>query len=339
VQKADKPDIVRAWLRRIDEPCSLIYHRDGDGVCSAALFARELQRLRKKLMTATPNDMPGIGVSDSLLAEAKNPFLIFTDLAVDEMFTSKKLNELDSHILILDHHVPRKNLTGPKIMHINPRFTKPEIYQPASYLVYKIAKLPDLKWIAAVGVIADHGEEDCQDLMNKIKNEQTLALLSDSIAAAKAINGNNGIMEAFDIFVTADRPKDVLNSPLIRYVDKFKQELGTLEHDFLENATFFSKTNSKIYEVKSRYQITSSLANTLAAKNPNSVIILLKFGKMLKVSARCHSGRIDVAKLLRETVTGLGVGGGHERASGAAVPARHVEKFMERLREKLEFGF
>jgi single-stranded DNA-specific DHH superfamily exonuclease len=204
-----------------------------------------------------------------------------------------------------------------------------------------MTKLPSLKWIAATGVIADHGEEDCKDLLDGFtkKSIATLTILSEAIAAAKAVNRINGIREAFDIFVKANEPKEVFNSPLIRYVDIFKQELERLESDFRENATFFSKTNAILYEVRSKYQITSSLANSIADKRSDEVIILLRCGKMLKVSARCMSGRVDVAKLLHDLVKNIGVGGGHEKAAGAAVPARHAEEFMQRLHEKLEFGF
>ena len=82
----------------------------------------------------------------------------------------------------------------------------------------------------------------------------------------------------------------------------------------------------------------STISSLLSKKYPDAGIFAIRRNKEFRVSARCQTGRIDMAKLLKETTKGIGAGGGHERAAGASVPKKNGERFLESLRERLELG-
>ncbi|MFP4045603.1 MAG: DHHA1 domain-containing protein [Candidatus Aenigmatarchaeota archaeon] len=341
-------NITREFLGDIEDPI-VIYHRDADGVCSAAIMS-ELVGAN----TCLPNDGPGIQIMEELVGiinESKS--VVFVDLPVDQLDIIDKLNL--EKIFVLDHHPPEKDLSDGNILHINPRFEDDEIYQPAAYLSYQVAKneLENIGWKAGVGVVGDHGVEDCGDLMEDIRKERpelignrklnyeelkdsTLGTIAEMIDAAKVVKRMEGIKTAFNTIQKAEDPNDVYKTKLTKYYEKYKKELEKIKDRFREEAEYFPDANAYLFCFENIYSLTSTLSNQVADENPEAIVIIGKQEDGLKLSARCQSGRINVAEVLKESAEGLGNAGGHPQASGGYIPDGKVDVFLERLRHKLE---
>lgn len=313
--------------------CSLVYHTDADGVCSAALMSKFL---KDKIKLASPNDSYGIQISEDLtnsLNEIKCN--IFVDLAVNQWDYSK----LKSNVLIIDHHTTKVDLNEEKnFIHINPRIKNPDVYLPASYLVYKLLTEMDKKmekyaWIAAIGIIGDKGDH------SKIKFKEKyddLKFLADVIEANKGVYGRKGIIRAYEIFLDAEKPQDVLDSKLIRTYHKFQKALDDTILDFKYHSEHFERKNAYLYKVYNKYKITSTVSTVLSEREPDAAFFIYKRDKVLSMSARCQTARINVAELLEKLSKGLGSGGGHPPAAAANIPIENADKFLERLRNYLE---
>lgn len=340
----------RAFLKKMSSPC-IVHHADSDGVCSAVLIAKFLRYEGIEPAFISPNDGPGIDISKGLVAEISSSLSsVFLDMQVDSLGIVEKLN--CERNFILDHHLPVKDLNTMNTMHMNPRFIRKDAYIPTSYLAYHLCSpsTEGFEWIALVGIVGDRGYAESRDVIEKAKKKYpglisstkdddlqrgTFGILSEMIEASKAVKSLEGIRRAFSVFSDASEPKDVMDSFLMRWRDDFRNEAARIEADFEQSAERFRATNSFIYSINSKYHMSSFISNILADKHPDAAIFIVKKGDGVKVSARCQSGRVNVAKLLEETALGIGRGGGHPKAAGAYVPHKTAE-FMDRLRERLQ---
>jgi len=347
------PSILKKTLSFISSlnKYSLIYHKDSDGVCSAVLFSK----MMGKPEIVSPNDSTGVKISENLFKKINElPQAVFTDLPVDQISYEKILTKT----LVIDHHIPTKNLNEvypQRFIHVNPRFQDPEIYLPASYIVYKIIekinkKVEKYSWIAGVGVVGDKGVENCRDLIKLIGKkypslsikdnssiwESELGFLSKLIDSSKGIAGIKGIIKSYEIFYKAESPDDIKNTELIKYYQKFQRELENLMLDFKYHSEHFPKTNSYLYKVISKYNIESTLSTILSEKNPDAAIFVYRIKNGLHISARCQTARINVAEVLKKLSKGIGSGGGHPQAAAASIQEKHISLFLERLKNFLE---
>ncbi len=311
--------------------CSLVYHSDADGVCSAALLAK---LLGNKIKMVSPNDSYGIRITDRLLEEINgHESCIFVDLAVNQWDYGK----IRPETLVIDHHATKKDLNREGFIHINPRIKNPETYIPASRLVYELLREMDkgmekYAWIAAVGTLGDKGSLKGMAVSGK----EDLKFLADVIEANKGVRGINGIIKCYKIFAGAQTPQDVTDSGLIKTYHRFQKALDDTETDFKYHSEHFRKKNAYLYKVYNKYKITSTLSTVLSEKEPDAAFFIYKKDKVLSMSARCQSQRINVAELMERLSRGIGTGGGHPPAAAANVPLKNSDKFMERLRNYLE---
>ncbi len=323
---------VKDFLRSVGD-CSLIYHSDSDGLCSAVLMSKFLEE-RVKLVS--PNDSHGIQITQSLLEEVnKLPYGIFLDLAVDQWDFKK----IKPKTLVIDHHTPREDLNKfENFVHVNPRLKDPKVYIPTSQLVFDILsemkrEIKKYSWIAAVGIIGDKG--DLKKIKLKEKFED-LKLLSDIIESCKGVYGYKGVAKAYKVFMEAKKPSEVLNSNLIKTYHKFQKEVESVLTDFRYRAEYFEKRNAYLYKISSRYNITSVVSTILSEREPDAAFFVYKKNKVLSMSARCQTGRINLAELFKKICKDLGSGGGHPQAAAANIPLKHAEEFLERLKNFLE---
>jgi len=336
----------REFISGLEKP-TIVYHKDADGVCSSALIQELVSG------NVAPNDGPGIQLSEGLVESLKNSkSIIFLDIPVDQLSV---VDGLDQSMFILDHHPPEKNLTNENILHQNPRFEDPDVYLPASYLAYKL--LEDRKgiaWKAGVGVVGDHGVEDCQDLMETIAEENPeivgdggytynemkdskLGMIADMIEASKVVEGLDGIRKSQNIIRDAEKPNDVFETQLRDFYEIYKKEMSKEEDRFEREAEYFPGTNSYLYEISTSYSLVSDISTSMSNKKPDAVIIVYQresYG--MKISGRCQNGRVDVSNIIKHAVDGHGTGGGHPQAAGGFVERGKEEIALQRFREKLE---
>ncbi len=342
-------DKAAKFLEKITDKDNVvvIFNNDGDGVCSCTLLEKYLDTKGcKPLIISQP--MPP---EDKLIRKIQTTVptkIIFLDMAIDqENDFMRRLGHL-CDMLIVDHHQVTKNMNKPGIVHINPRISKKDTYQSATYLVYKIiSKLGDFSeslWIVSVGMISDYNLDDSLDLVQEvrkkygIKNEKMydhdFGRLADMVSAAKATK----LLTMEQIVEIFKNIKDPYAIESVRNSDKLIEAYREVENEFLRiRAEFETKTektgNVVFYRIGSKYNLRSPVSTMLSEKHPDKLVVIYeKVTSWINISARNQSKRYNTGNLLKKAAEGLhGSAGGHEAAAGAKVPEKNWEEFKERI--------
>ncbi|MFA5484734.1 MAG: DHH family phosphoesterase [Candidatus Pacearchaeota archaeon] len=169
-------DFTREFLEKSEnKPIRIVSHYDTDGITSAAILARTLQRLDKKF---TINIVKGLDeeIIKKELNRNKKEIIIFSDLASNSL---NYFNNLENPVFILDHHeINIKEINKPNLRILNPHLTKePEDNNCTGagvcYLFSKqISKEnKDLAKIAIIGLIGDRQENNLSKINQQIIND------------------------------------------------------------------------------------------------------------------------------------------------------------------------
>ena len=326
----------------------LFYHQDGDGVCSAALAMKAFPSLEPHVREGPQID----GQFIKWLSAQDPKVLFFLDLPVDQewkkiLALKEKLKGLK--IIVIDHHVIEKDLNKKGIVHYNPRFDQSDIYQPTAYLVYRLFRdKQDIKksiWVAAMGTISDHAFEDTKDVLDECGKQYPGMLegLQDSrigeaaklVSAAITLHGTKGaklvlkaLADSKDFYAFAADPKlnDMRNIVNV--------EIDRVMRDFEKHKEEDRMLGTVSCEIESRMNIISLIASILARRYPRLIIILRKRSrKGWKVSARWQEARYNLGEAIKHAASGIGLGGGHEKAAGAQVSDWKL--FWSRLKKEI----
>ncbi len=328
----------------------LVYHSDGDGMCSSALLLKFFTGFK-----TIPREGPVIdeGFLKNLLS-AEPDVIVFMDIPADQewgklLLLKSRLKK--TKIAIIDHHIVEKDMNKEGIIHINPRMTDRGAYVPASAVMYEILnslKYPAKKfiWISAVGVIADHGFEDCKEILKECEdaypgtisdreNHFSLYKVADMLSALISLKGLKGAKIGLELLVNLDSMEEIRNHQGLReYYVKVKKEIDRIMEDFRKHAEFVPEKNLIMYEIKSRLNITSIIATKVTEKHKKEVIIIRKRSRQgWKVSLRCQSGKVNVGEIAKRASRGVGSGGGHQKSAGALV--KDWEKFREAVLKEM----
>jgi single-stranded DNA-specific DHH superfamily exonuclease len=344
-------------LLDIKERKFLFYHRDADGVASAALVMKFFSDF-----IPVPRRGPAMesGFVESVIKN-KPDLVFFVDMPVDQEW--KKISLLkkglpDMKILVIDHHIPEKNLSSRNVVHFNPRFRQ-DVYLPASFLVYKILErlgegVGKYVWIACIGVIGDYGFDECKELLKECRKAYPELLASDPfrsklglgvelVSAAITLKGLAGAERALEVMLRSETCEEFLRSSELRrwkvVVDKeldkilkrFEQEEKKVKKGGeSKQVDVFSGLNLIFYVMKTKLSMTSPVSSMIAIKNPRKTIVIAKkSGDEWKLSLRNQTGKINLNRIVKRCVKGIGSGGGHVKAAGALV--NDFEEFRKRF--------
>lgn len=328
----------------------LFYHRDSDGVCSAAQMLKFFPDFE-----TYPLESPRMeeGFIESVI-EKEPSLVVFVDLPVGQ--EAEKVERLSKEcgcfIIIIDHHIPQKDMNSDSILHINHMFEN-DIYIPTSYqvqwLLEKIGKKASMwDWISAIGIIGDYGFRECKDFLNKVKAkypdllsdnalESKLGLGSNVISSAITMKGVWGAERALKTLVEAKKFEDFFeDEELGKLTEEMKLEIDRLLEDFPKKKEEFANINLILYEIKSKLNITSVIASKLARLYPEDIIVVRKHTeKGVKMSLRCQRGQVNLGLAVKACIEGIGSGGGHPKAAGAFVTdwKRFKDRFIEKVSE------
>ena len=318
----------------------LVHHKDCDGTYSAAIATIALQRLGKKLnkvITGTTEK------SEEIVKAIKNyDKAIIVDIGIDLLF--KQLNKTDKEILYIDHHIPVDKELSENIVYINPRLEDNDIYQPATYVVYKffsqLVDLSDKEWLAVVGTIGDYGYEDCRDLLDryiKVKEKGGIwktkygKVVIETVGAATEI----GFGKLLEILIEADSFEELSRNKGIKAAyKKYENLYESAKKQFWKNAEKFDDANLIFSVLSSKVErVGSAIATETSTKYPDKIIFLLeRIEGFYKIHARYQRGKINLGKMLRE----MGVGGGHGPAAGGKIKTKELADFKKKLLDELE---
>lgn len=327
----------------------LIYHRDADGIASAAL-------LLKFFPDFEPIPRKGPKMDESFLKTLikKDPFLVvFLDIPVDQEIKSVRFLESklpSCRFVIIDHHIIENNMNSSNILHINPRFKLKNSYIPVSYVMYRLLGSLgfDVKkhiWISIAGIIGDHAYNECSELLREcekiypgfigINIETSKAKgITDLVSAAIANKGFKGASEILKIFTKAEGIEDLeKNEPIAEMKREIDNEVKKLLKDFNEK----KEENGILvsYRIETRYNLSPTISGLLSEKNPEKIILVYKKSEGgWKISLRYQKGGINLGSIVKKCLGPEDSGGGHEKAAGGII--KDIKGFKERLSKEIK---
>lgn len=155
-----------------DKPIKVISHNDTDGITSAAIFSKALQRWEKRY---TLEIVKGLH-RDYIKNLPESHILIFLDLASGSL---PYLAEKQTEIFIFDHHEITKEIPANVTM-VNPVLEKEENICGAA-IAYLFAKTLsnenlDLSHLAVIGMVGDMHESNLNKTYSQILNDAEVTI-------------------------------------------------------------------------------------------------------------------------------------------------------------------
>ncbi len=335
-----------------EDKVALHFHGDADGVSSAVIVAKTIERLRGKKVDLVFYQEPYYVTDETIEKLKKNNITkyIVVDQSIDEKPEQVKKVEAFAKILILDHHAYQNDLTSEKttFVHADKLNDMLPIRYPVAKLSFdlckRVAKIDDLDWVSCFGLIGDVGYAYWKEFVDGALKKYHYEPMKDGpatefgkitklVTAAKCYHPEK-ILECFDIVYNAKKPDDVIYSSLKKYKAAINDEMQYWLNQ-RDQAEVYG--DLIILEIRPKYQIFSPFTTVVSMeyypKAATVVVISDTGGKMINVSARRQDGKLPVNELLKETtvIIGKGNGGGHPIAAGGQIPREAKKAFKEAL--------
>lgn len=338
----------------------VVHDDDCDGICSGVIVANLVNNLFgyfPELISTKWNESLTESVASKVLKENVN-CVIIVDVP---MIQQKLIDELKdvAKILIIDHHLPEKYKN---VVYCNPRLHDKKIYIPVSYVVYKVyevmTKSKYIMWVAATGVLGDHGVNECSDIFEELRlvhprlienkklkedilfNETELGLLAKIIDSGRVMKGSEGAEFVARTLLNVKNYREVLDGSteetkiLLNWYKTSRKEFDRLVEDFKKNKKLIGK-NILFYEFKSKLRLKSTLASSTEDFCKDSIVVIGQevydyFDVSIRKGEKLKINLVELVKRGMKNIPGAR-GGGHPEAVGAKIPLKYKEKFLENL--------
>ncbi|VVB81097.1 DHH family protein [uncultured archaeon] len=345
---------AQEFLRNItkDDRICLIHDTDADGICSAVIIAKCIERLRgKKINLHLSVEKEQYGITKRMIKQMNKHRinkLIALDFSTDQNLPLLKKLEKQTHILNIDHHKLYNNYQSDKTIIYKPQlFTK---IDPSTYCTAKLAydlagtvtDVNDLDWMAATASISDIATKPWKKWLNKVCKKYKSPIKKDlfqtelgqigATIKSTEVYDINLISKCYDIFYRTKKPADVRKSELSKYKEIIDNELK--KHIMLFKKKAKKQGDMQVYEMASKYRIHSPLSTILGVKYPHKTIIIInKINKITAVSARRGDRKKAVNTLLENAIKGFkgANAGGHIPAAAAGFHRKYLKTFKERI--------
>jgi len=319
-----------------DEKVALVHHTDLDGLSSATLIKIGLERLGVKLfriVSATYRNL------EEVVCNLECDKIIIVDIGMKVEFCES----FTKPTLYIDHHQPRDCVQNEKILFINPGLVNLELYQPASYIVYKflsgIVDLKDKEWISVLGIVGDYGFEDCMDILGKwtdaktrdeLLDETDLGKTSIAISNSIFILGLERIMEI--LLDEKDMESVAANMEIKKASNEYQKMYDKEMENFWNNREEVGKILFSI--LNPPYEgVGSGISSRVSRKNPEKIVFLFEdIGERYKINTRYQGKDLHLGKFM-EKICG---GGGHRCAAGGSIDKDDLDSFKERVKKELK---
>ena len=323
----------------------IIFHNDGDGISSAAVMNRLVKSITGYSALLISQPMP---INSNITEKIKTTIptkIIFIDLAVDQNPEIVKKVAGYAPTLVIDHHIIANNMNSKRIVHYNPRFTKADIFQSASYLAHKlcseVAEL-DALWISMVGIVADYNLADSKDIVSKARKKYSVKNPKSSIFSEI---GNMIFSSKTTKRLTPEQMCSVLTEAKgPEFIGSLPDGEAMMESNFIIQkeidsavrsaaSTMKKQGNLVIFEILSSYNIRSPVTTIVSEKHEDKLVIgYVKEKGKVKFSARNQKKNINAGKILESAIRGFrGSAGGHEAAAAGIIPEKDWEQFLQKL--------
>ncbi len=353
-----KDDVLKAahaFLKGIkkNDKVLIIYHPDPDGVCSAVLFIKALEKRHPNTIHVL-NQGPHVTITDETLKMVKGKKynkVIIVDLNVEnDVEAVRKLASLCDGVLIVDHHVStgllkreEGNITYINSCHLG--FANGDKY-PASKLSYDILKewnkdMERWDWVAAIGVVGDSADDFWFDFIRDVCGKwmverENIEMAARIIEFCRA-KGYDVVERALHVLNGCNSMQEFLKSEIVKAVEDMEKEYEKVIES-VKKECYDDKDGLAIIIIPTKYNMKSIVANTLS-KNmfPDKTLVVIWEDKThYHLSFRRQDRVVGMNVLAKNVVKRVkaGEGGGHIPAAGARIPKQSVG--LEELRKIIE---
>lgn len=313
--------------------------KNTDGIASCVLLIKLLEKLYNIKPFTLSQPMP---TDKNLLRRIQTTAvnkIIFLDLPIDQQPNVLKKLRGFADILIIDHHPMSRDMNSQNIVHYNPRFNNPKIYQSVSYLTYKICSTfydqNENLWIAIIGIIGDYDTSYSKDLIVEAEKKYDLSLFNKIVAMIESAKATRAMTceQIVEIILNIKEPEQMLSGDFLQSYQEIQNELAGLMID--AESRLERHGNLFLYELKSKYNLRSPVATKLSEKYPDKFIVVFeKIKNKINAAARNQNRKYNVDRVLKRAASGLKASaGGHEAAGGATLSEKDWEKFRDNLIE------
>ncbi len=251
-----------------EKEIKIISHFDTDGICSAAIFSRALQRWRKKFSMQIVKGLE----EEFINSLPEDKILIFLDLASNSL---SHLAKKKTPIFIFDHHEITQEI--PKnVTLINPQIKKSDNIC-SSAICYLFAKAlskqnSDLAHLAVIGMVGDSHEKNLSKTYDEIiKDSETI------------------LKKGFLLYPSTrplDRALEYSSSPYIPGVTgSYSGVISLLKDANIEKSSQGYKALYELTDEEMSSLITAIMLRSAGTKNPEELIgnlYLIKFFNKLE---------------------------------------------------------
>ncbi len=347
---------LKSYIESIksEDKIAIIYHGFcGDGVCSAVIISRSIEKILKRKIDFYIQDPSHEITQEALdfLLKNKVKKLICVDIFPYKPTSLFDKAEKYFNILVIDHHPYTKDINSKKTLFIHASFINKDIAShayPASKLTFdlfsNLVDISDIDYLSCFGLIVDASFNQWKDFvfetMKKYKFETNDDIFktkfgeaSTNIQLSKRFKDN--IEEVFDVIYNSKKPEDIIDSKiLIKYKNKINGEIQY----WINNRDKAEKHgNLIIYEIKSEFNIGTSVSTVLSFDYfSGKTLVLIREDpndEFLTLSARDQKINIKVNILLEKATKDISNAsvGGHDPAAGGRIKKEHLELFKKNL--------
>ncbi|OGI12271.1 hypothetical protein A3K64_03020 [Candidatus Micrarchaeota archaeon RBG_16_36_9] len=346
------------FIKNINEKTMIIFDNDGDGIGSAAIFAKTFKTIFGKYPEFALKTDDYSFISEKIFRKRKKlDFIVTMDIPFDEKPEYILKFAKKSKVLIIDHHQVHENMNRyTNIVHINPEFFKTEIpsYKYCvSKLVYdiisKICNIESLDWLAGIGILNDKCEDVWKEFMENIYKKYNitqaeLKIVNDIITSGYHYSGLKGASKGYEACLEAKSPRDILESKTInskrlkKFYDAIEKEINNILLSWRKKAEIFNDKKLIILKINSKFLLNSPISTSISMEKPDyTVVVAGKRGNAMHISLRRQDKKINCGKLAADATNNLknAKGGGHVPAAGASIMSKDWEIFRKRVLEML----
>jgi len=330
---------------KFEDHVLLVHHRDTDGLCSALVVSKALEKLRGKpvdfVESAEYSDFSAILEKARALKPKR---IICVDLSIDQKKEIVRELESIAPLLLIDHHKLYNDLQSDRTVFIKAQMISDldGSKYPASKLSFdlcsRIVDLSKEKWVACVGILGDMGYKQWKEFIDSTASELKLTLndfefLKSLVNAVETVAPQK-FYELFEEF-NSKTVNELLKSPLGKYRKTLNESLTKWRADFKENAEFFPEVELYFYVFKPELELKSALIDSLSPElsDKNLIVVIDRGDPMLRFSARRQDFKVEMNSLLEEAVKGIdgADAGGHIPAAAGSIPREKLTVLKDNL--------
>lgn len=338
----EKPDFLAGNEKRFadfvsslgEEKIALLTHTDLDGIASGKVANEVINADYLKFIDYVDLNSELIGE----LREKEIKIVVLTDIAINNPGFIK---EAEKHfkLLIIDHHTFKEDYNSDNVVFMNAH------HFCAAYLCYYLfSKVKDVRkydWLVACASISDWAYFNNNEFMKEIfgRYGDKFEFEGDIIRKSGRFWETQwklvlGIIYYKDDlkFVFDSIKEDFEIGDVVKGFEEVQKEIDDALERFENEKIAFNE--GYFWEFNPERRIGSLVSTLISSKYDKTVIIGRPGEKYYSVSARRQDGKVNVAELLQNLVSGFedSDAGGHFKAAGGHVLTRDGEKLKEKIK-------